>query len=69
MITRRRIEDAIDTLIEFLDQLDGDADFEVEPFEEQHDREFDQAEDGIADKTALLYVIAEMSRRKRRRFN
>lgn len=67
MISRRRVEDAIDTLIDLLDHFDGDADLEPDPDEEQHDRETDAAEDGVADGAALRYIVAEMARRKRRR--
>jgi hypothetical protein len=43
--TRRRIEALVETLIDLLDQLDGDVDLE-----DGHDRESDPAECGIADR-------------------
>lgn len=64
MISRRRVEDAIDTLIDLLDTLDGDADLEPEPAEELHDREADPAEDGIADKASLAFILAEKAKRQ-----
>lgn len=45
---RRLIEDAIESMLLLLDEIDGDADFE-----EQHDREWDFAESGIADQDGL----------------
>lgn len=38
-VYRQRIELAIDALVALLDEIDGDADFEPEPPEEQHDAE------------------------------
>ena len=67
MITRRRVEDAIDTLIDLLDAFDGDTDLEPEPAEDLHDREADPAEDGIADKASLAFILADMAKRKRHR--
>lgn len=67
MISRRRVEDAIDTLIDLLDTLDGDADLEPEPAEELHDHEADPAEDGIADKASLAFILAEKAKRQRQR--
>lgn len=64
---RRRVEETIEHLIAVLDEMDGDCDLEAEPDEEQHDREFDPSEDGIADKLALRAVIAEYAKRQRRR--
>lgn len=66
-IARRRIEDAIDRLIDLLDEIDGDPDFELDVVEEQNDREHDAAEDGIADKAALHFILAERARRSRLR--
>lgn len=63
---RRRVEATIEHLIGVLDEMDGDPDGEHEPVEEQHDRELDPAEDGVADKAALSFVLAEMSRRNRK---
>ncbi|RJG46649.1 hypothetical protein [Mesorhizobium sp. DCY119] len=63
---RRHIENAIERLIGILDELDGDPDFEPEPFEEQHDNEDDPAELGIADKASLAFVLAALSSRNRR---
>lgn len=37
--TREQIERVIERLIELLDAIDGDADLEDEPLEEQHDAE------------------------------
>lgn len=65
MITRRRVEDAIDTLIDLLDQIDGDTDLEPELDEEPHDREADPAEDGIADKASMAFILAEKARKAR----
>lgn len=61
---RRRIEATIDHMIDMLDAMDGDPDLEPEPVEEQHDREDDPAERGIADKAAMGFVLAEMSRQR-----
>lgn len=65
VITRRRVEDAIDTLIDLLDQIDGDTDLEPELDEEPHDREADPAEDGIADKASMAFILAEKARKAR----
>lgn len=67
MISRRRVEGAIDTLINLLDELDGDPDLEKDPPEDQHDREADPAEDGIADKASWAFVLAENAKRRGRR--
>lgn len=61
------MEDAIDTLIDLLDQIDGDTDLEPELDEEPHDLEADPAEDGIADKASLAFILAEKARRQRLR--
>lgn len=61
---RRRIEATIDHMIDMLDAMDGDPDLEPEPVEEQHDREDDPAERGIADKAAMGFVLAELSRQR-----
>lgn len=45
---RRWIEDAIKSLILLLDEIDGDADFEIDP-----DQERDPAEDGLGDSDGL----------------
>lgn len=66
---RRRVEATIEHLIAMLDEIDGDPDLETDPVEDQHDREADPAEQGIGDKAALAFVIAEMSRRSRRRLH
>ncbi|MGO4562297.1 hypothetical protein [Rhizobiales bacterium 3FA27D7] len=65
-VLRLRIEFTVERLITLLDEIDRDPDLEPEPIEEQHDREADPAEDGIADKAAMKFVIAETSRRKRK---
>lgn len=62
---RRRVEATIEHMIGLLDQMDGDAYFEPETVEEQHDREADPSERGISDKASLAYIIAEASRRRR----
>jgi len=47
---RRRLEVALENLVDLLDELDGDSDFE-----EQHDREHDDAErSGIADRDGFV---------------
>jgi hypothetical protein len=58
------VEDAIDTLL--LDHMDGDPDLEPEHLEEQHDFEADPAEDGIADKASLAFILAERAKKERR---
>lgn len=65
---RRRVEATIEHLISVLDEMDGDSDLEPEVIEEQHDRELDPAEDGIADEASLRAVIAEFSKRKRQKY-
>ena len=45
---RRLIEDAIESLILLLDEIDGDAELEIEP-----DHECDPAEDGFGDQNGL----------------
>ncbi len=47
---RRRVEATIEHMIGMLDEMDGDADFEPETIEEQHDSELDPAERGIHDR-------------------
>lgn len=61
---RRRVENTIEHMIGLLDEMDGDPDLEPEPIEEQHDREADPAERGIADKAAMEFVLAELSRQR-----
>jgi hypothetical protein len=56
---RRRIEATIEHMIAILDELDGDADLEHEPAEEQHDREDDRA------TAPVSFVVAEARRRFR----
>lgn len=65
---RARIEATIEHMIRQLDEMDGDPDLEAEPDdEEQSDAEDDPADDGIADKAALQFVLAEAARRSRTR--
>ena len=65
---RRRIEAAVERLIAVLDVLDGDPDLEAGADDEDgHDRELDPADDGIADKAAMKFVLAKMARRSRQR--
>jgi hypothetical protein len=64
-LLRRRLEETIEDLIIFLDEVDGDPDLEPEPVEDQFDTEADPAENGIADLAALKFVIAEMAKRRR----
>ena len=61
---RQQIEDAIERLINLLDDIDGDPDFEAESLEEQHDREADLT--WTSDEIPRFYVIAERARRKAR---
>lgn len=65
-VLRLRIEFTVERLITLLDEIDGDPDTEPDPVEDQHDREVDPAEDGIADKAAMKFVVAETARRKRK---
>lgn len=67
IVSRRKVEAALDALIDLLDNAECDPDYEPEPLEEQHDREFDPVEDGIADRAALKFILAERSRRARQR--
>lgn len=60
-IGRRHIEDAIERLIDLLDDVDDDSDFEPDPIEEQHDQE---AELTWASDVPPFYVVAERARRK-----
>lgn len=60
MSVRLKIENAIDALFDLLDIIDGDADLEPDP------PELDPAEDGIADRAALDFVLAERARRSGR---
>jgi hypothetical protein len=53
MSVRLKIENAIDALFDLLDIIDGDADLEPDP------PKLDPAEDGIADRAALDFVLAE----------
>jgi len=57
---RQRIEATIEHLIDVLDKMDGDPDLEVEPVEEQHDREGEPA------TAPISFVVAEARRRYRR---
>lgn len=63
---RHTLEMTIERLVQLLDEIDGDADFEPEVLEEQYDREADPAEDGLADRASLSVVIAAQALRKRR---
>ncbi|MFD9900256.1 hypothetical protein [Mesorhizobium sp. NPDC059025] len=65
-VLRLRIELTVENLITLLDRIDRDPDLEPDPIEEQHDQEADPAEDGIADKAAMKFVVAETARRKRK---
>lgn len=60
-LKRQLLEGAIERLIDLLDEMDGDPDFEPDPLEEQHDAEADITwVSGIAPN---WFVIAERSRR------
>jgi hypothetical protein len=59
---RKRIEDAIEGLIEALDEIDGDFDLEDDPIEEQHDAEADLT--WTTAPIPTFYVIAENARRR-----
>ncbi len=60
--TRAQVEAEIERLIDFLNAMDGDSDFEAEPAEEQHDTEADLTwTSGMAPG---WFVIAENARRK-----
>lgn len=59
---RQLLEGAVERLIDILDKMDGDADFEPEPLEEQHDAEADVTWSNGAVPT--FYIIAEKARRK-----
>lgn len=59
---RQLLEGAVKRLIDLLDEMDGDPDFEPEPLEEQHDAEAD-----ITSASGIVpnwFVIAERARRK-----
>lgn len=59
---RAAIEAEIERLLTLLDNLDGDADFEPEPLEEQHDPEAELTwANGLAPG---CFVVAERARRK-----
>lgn len=59
---RQLLEGAIKRLIDLLDEIDGDPDFEPEPPEEQHDAEADITwANGIAPN---WFVMAERARGK-----
>lgn len=59
---RQLLEGAIERLIQIVDELDGDPDFEPEPPEEQHDTETDLTWNrGVAPH---WFVVAETARRK-----
>lgn len=59
---RQRVASTIEQLIAFLDELDGDPDFEPETQEEQHDREEEPATKPMASEQ---FVLAELRRRYR----
>ncbi|UUP19480.1 hypothetical protein [Nitratireductor thuwali] len=59
--SRRQLEDAIERLIDLLDDVDDDSDFEPDPIEKQHDQE---AELTWASDVPPFYVVAECARRK-----
>jgi len=61
---RQQVEDAIERLINLLDDIDGDPDLEPEPLEEQHDREAELT--WTSDEIPRFYLIAERARRKAR---
>lgn len=59
---RELLEGAIERLMNLLDEMDDDPDFEPEPLEEQHDAEADVSwPSGVAPN---WYVIAERAKRK-----
>lgn len=59
---RQLLEGAIERLIDILDKMDDDSDFEPEPLEEQHDAEADLTwRSGTA---PLFYIVAEQAQRK-----
>lgn len=62
---RQRIELTVDSLIAFLDEIDGDPDLESDPPEEQHDAEAELTWTVVPVPT--FYVIAENARRRARR--
>jgi hypothetical protein len=65
--TRAEIVAEIDRLISLLDQMDGDADYEIELPEEQHDAEADLTwHNGHAPE---WFVIAEKERKKSIKIN
>lgn len=57
---RRRIELAIEFLIEALDQRDGDPDLEPDPFEEEHNAEADLT--WTTENVPPFYIMAERAR-------
>lgn len=59
---RQRVASTIEQLIAFLDELDGDPDFEPETIEEQHDGEEEPPTKAIASEQ---FVLAELRRRHR----
>lgn len=62
---RQLLEGAIERLIQIVDEMDGDPDFEPEPTEEQHDTETDLTwNSGVA---PYWFVVAETARRKSKR--
>lgn len=63
---RRAIEDMIEHLMALLDSIDGDPDFELEPLEEQNDLEAGPGDDIASQRASMNFVLAEMSRRKRK---
>jgi hypothetical protein len=58
---RRLIEDAIESLILLLDEIDGDDELELEP-----DQEFDPAEDGFGDQNGLDQQLMRAAHLRRR---
>ena len=62
MTRRETIENAITSLIELLDVVDGDPDYEPDPPEQQHD---DEAELSWCSGSApTWFIIAERARRR-----
>lgn len=61
---REIIAARIERLISLLDAIDGDPDFEMEPFEEQHDAEADLT--WTSKVAPPFFVLAERARRRAR---
>lgn len=57
---RRRVEATIERMIDVLDQIDGDPDFEPDPVEEQHDAE----PDNRPLVAPLRFVIAKVAQKR-----